>query len=202
YRQFSTYDIADHGRWTTARGADWIEFVQDVGDAGGYAFRYTKRVRLDGDTLVLEHRLKNTGRKPIATTVYDHDFFMLDNQPTGPDFVVRFPFDLTLTTPSAFAGVAEARGRDFVYVRDLQRSAQTEIEGYGPSARDYDFRVENHKTGAAVRQTGDRPLSKINLWSPRTAICPEGFIDLHVDPGKDTTWRIAYEFYELPPARR
>ena len=33
---------------------------------------------------MLEHRLKNTGRKPIATSVYNHNFFTLDRQPTGP----------------------------------------------------------------------------------------------------------------------
>jgi len=46
---------------------------------------------------VLEHTLKNTGRKAITTSVYDHNFFMLDDQPTGPDFVVKFPFDLRAT---------------------------------------------------------------------------------------------------------
>jgi len=46
---------------------------------------------------VLEHTLKNAGRKAITTSVYDHNFFMLDDQPTGPDFVVKFPFALRAT---------------------------------------------------------------------------------------------------------
>src|SRR5262245_56635109 len=85
YRQFFTYDIADPGKWTVSKGGDWIEFVHEIAGASGYAHAYRKKVRLDGHTLVLEHRLRNTGRKPIVTTAYDHDFFMLDNQPTGPD---------------------------------------------------------------------------------------------------------------------
>ena len=196
YRQFATYEIVDGGRWTARRGRDRLEFVHDLGDSNGYAYRYTKTVRLDGHTLVLEHRLRNTGRKPIATTVYDHDFFMLDDQPTGPDVVVRFPFAPAVVT--SFNGMAEVRGRDLVYVRELQRAVQSQLTGFGPTAADYDFRVENRRTGAGVRQRGDRPLSKVNLWSPRTAVCPEAFIDIRVEPGREEAWAIRYEFYEVP----
>ena len=56
------------------------------------------------------------------------------------------------------------------------------------------------KTGAGVRQTSDRPIAKLLLWSPRTTICPEAYIDLDVQPGKDTSWRITYEFYTLASA--
>lgn len=197
YRQFSTYEIADPGKWTINNSRDAVEFVHELGDTRGYAYVYRKKVRLDGDSLVLEHRLKNTGRKTIATNGYDHDFFMLDNQPTGPDFVVTFPFELTAVSPQAIAGAVELRGKQWIYLQELQRSVQTQLTGFGPTARDYDFRVENLKTGAGVRQRGDRPLTKINLWSPRTTVCPEGFIDVRVDPGKETTWKITYEFYEV-----
>ncbi len=37
----------------------------------------------------------------------------------------------------------------------------TEVEGFGATAKDYDFRIENRKTGAGVRITGDRPLPKL-----------------------------------------
>jgi hypothetical protein len=195
YRRFSTYDIADHGTWTVNRSADAIAFVHELSDSNGYAYVYRKTVRLDGPRLVLDHGLRNTGRKTIATSVYNHDFFMLDSQPTGPDFVVRFPFEPSAV--SSLDGMAEIRGRDVVYLQELQRAIQSQLTGFGPTAADYDFRVENRKTGAGVRQTGDRPMTRINLWSPRTAICPEAFIDLRVEPGAEESWRITYEFYEV-----
>jgi hypothetical protein len=197
YRQFSTYEIADTGKWTVNRHADSIEFVHELGDNAGYAYTYRKTVSVKGDTLMLDHRLKNTGRKPIATTAYDHDFFMLDNQPTGPDFVVRFPFEPKAVSP--LNDLVEIRGKDFAYLKEFQprQSFQTELTGFGPTPKDYDFRVENLKTRVGVRQTGDHPLSKINVWAPRTTVCPEGFIDLRVEPGRETSWRITYQFYEL-----
>lgn len=195
FRQFSTYEIANPGTWSIQRRKDRVEFTHTLTDTGGYAYVYRKVVRLDGDAMVLEHHLRNTGRKVIATSVYNHNFFMLDNTPTGPDIVVRFPFEPKAVSP--LNGLAEIRGREFVYPHEMQRSYQTELTGFGPTARDYDFRVENRKTGAGVRQVGDRPMSKINLWAPRTTVCPEAFIDLRVEPGKEESWNIRYEFYQV-----
>jgi hypothetical protein len=197
YRRFSTYEIVDPGTWTVNRAADWTEFVHELRDTMGYAYVYRKKVRLVGDTLVLEHRLRNTGRKTIASSVYNHDFFMLDARPTGPDVVVRFAFAPRAT--STLNGLAEIRGKDLVYLKELEprQTVQTEIEGFGGSARDFDVRVENRKTGAGVREIGDRPISKIVFWSIRTTVCPEAYIDLRIEPGKESTWRIAYEFYHV-----
>src|SRR3954466_10380359 len=60
YRQFSTYEITDPGTWTVNKGKDWIEFVHELRDTAGYAYQYRKKLRLAGDSLVLEHHLKNT----------------------------------------------------------------------------------------------------------------------------------------------
>ena len=197
YRRFSTYDIVDSGKWTVHKGRDWIEFHHQVRDASGYAYSYKKKLRLikNKSELVLEHSLKNIGRKTITTSVYNHNFFMLDGQPTGPDSVVRFRFAPRATTN--FNGLAEIRGNELIYLQELQRgqTAAADLQGFGSTSDDYDIRVENRKAGAAVRQTGNRPLSKLYFWSIRTTICPEPYVDLRIEPGRETTWRIAYEFY-------
>ncbi len=197
YRQFSTYEIVDPGKWTVTKGADWIQFVHELRDTGGYAYVYRKKLRIVRNTLVLDHELKNTGRKTIATSVYEHNFFMLDGKPTGPESVVRFAFAPRATDP--LNGLAEVRGNTLVYLRQLQprQTVATDLEGFGQTARDYDIRVENRQTGAGVRQTGDRPMSKLHLWSISTTVCPEAFIDLQIEPGKASTWRITYEFYQV-----
>jgi 6-phosphogluconolactonase len=195
FRQFATYEITDPGKWTVHQSGPEIEFTQELGDTRGYAYLYHKTLRLEGNRLILEHRLRNTGRKPISTSVYEHNFFMLDGQASGPDTVLRFRFD-----PRAKAdlhGLAKTEGTDLRYLHELERGQTvfTELNGYGGKAADNDIRVENTKTGAAVHQTGDHPLSKLVLWSIRTTVCPEAYIDLQVEPGKEVSWRIAYEFY-------
>ncbi len=189
------YEIVNPGHRIVRPEADRVEFVHELTDGDGYAYVYRKTVRLAKNQLILDHTLKNTGRKTIETGVYNHDFFMLDGQPSGPDFTVRFAF-----TPKAtqdLKGLAEIRGNDLVYLQELQKgqSAATYITGFGDSPSDNDIRVENRKTGAAVRETGDHPLSKVYFWSIPTTVCPEAYIDLKIAPGKQEHWRITYEFY-------
>ena len=50
---------------------------------------------------------------------------------------------------------------------------------------------------AGVRVATDRPLAKLQYWSPRTTLCPEPFIDLKLAPGQADRWSIRYEFYTL-----
>jgi hypothetical protein len=45
-------------------------------------------------------------------------------------------------------------------------------------------------------------MSKLHLWSIRSTVCPEAFIDLRIEPGRESSWRITYEFYEVPAATR
>ncbi|MDE3166295.1 MAG: hypothetical protein KGN36_10850 [Acidobacteriota bacterium] len=199
FERFKTYEIVDPGKRTMRHGADWIEFTHKLTGPGGYAYLYTKRLSLTRDQaeLVISHTLKNTGKKAIDTSVYNHDFFMIDGLPTSPDVRVTFPF-----APQAsgkLAPFAELDGKELRYTAELStgQSAAAELTGYGATAADYDFRVENRKAGAGVRQRGDLPLSKLYFWSIRTTVCPEAYVHLHIEPGQAATWKIRYEFYNL-----
>jgi hypothetical protein len=111
FQQFKTYDIVDPGKWTIRTKADSVEFTQEVTDpSSGYSYHYRKVVRLvkGKPQMVIEHSLKNTGKKPIETNVYNHQFFVIDGQPSGPDFAVKFPFDVKAGPD--MRGPAEMRG--------------------------------------------------------------------------------------------
>src|SRR5438093_12295428 len=49
----------------------------------------------------------------------------------------------------------------------------------------YDIRIENRKTGAGVRISGDRPLSKVVFWSIRSVACPEPYVELRIEPAQE-----------------
>jgi hypothetical protein len=238
YRFSNPYELLDTGKWSVRTGPDFVEYRHVLADPkSGYAYVYTKTVRLTPGKpqMTIDHTLKNTGTKAIATNVYNHGFFMLDSQPTGPDFTVTFPFDIKATRD--MGGLAEARGKQIVYLKTLQESASasgapggapvgagtqgaapgaapargggpgrggrqaasTLIEGFSTNPKDFDIRLENHKTGAGVRITGDHPLWRINFWSVRTTVCPEAYVEVKADPGKETSWRLTYDFYTVPP---
>jgi len=204
FQQFKTYEIADNGKWTVKTAADSVEFTQEVTDpVSGYAYLYKKTVRLakDGPRMTIEHSLKNTGKKTIETNVYNHEFFVIDKQPSGPDFTVKFPFEVKAV--GNLNGWAETSGKELHYLKELPQGPQvhSELTGFGDSAKDFDFRVENRKTGAAVHVSGDHALAKIDFWSPRNTVCPEAYINLKIEPGQESQWKITYDFYTVPTAQ-
>jgi hypothetical protein len=196
------YRIVTRGKRVVRPEADRVVFLHELSDGNGYSYTYQKIVRLAGNKpeLILEHSLKNTGKRVIDTSVYDHDFFMLDNEPTGPNIRVRFPFPPKAETD--FKDKAEWRGSELIYKRELAPrgdSVASWLTGFGATAKDNDFVVENTKTGAGVREIGNQPLSQLNFWSIHTTVCPEAYIHMRIEPGRTFKWKIVYRFYTFTP---
>ncbi|ADB39942.1 hypothetical protein [Spirosoma linguale] len=198
---FATYyEVADYGKWTVKRRKDRIDFTHELNDPTGYGYRYTKTVRLikGKPELVLEHSLKNTGKLPIRTSVYDHNFFIIDKEPTGPGIEILFPYAVK-AEGKGFGSVIVPQDNRFVYARNLEKKENVYtagVQGFGPTAKDYDIRIENQKTGAGIHITSDQPMEKLVYWACATTSCPEPYIRLEASPGQEVKWKIAYEFYE------
>jgi hypothetical protein len=197
FDRFGYYELTNPGKWTVKKSKDAVVFTHQLKDVEGYSYVYEKKVRLikGKPQMVLEHQLKNTGKKPIQTSVYNHNFFTIDHQPTGPNSVVKFAFPLSVSRESP---VAKVNGQQIEYVRNLEPNETVQwvdIQGHTKSVKDYDFRIENTKAGAGVRITCDRPFSRLIYWSSATTQCPEPYIDIDIQPGKTFTWTITYDFY-------
>jgi hypothetical protein len=199
YKYTATYPLVDGGKWAVHPRGDAVAFRQDLKSDIGFAYQYKKVLRLDkhAPVLMLEHELKNTGTKTIDTEVYDHDFIMLDGVPTGPRMIVRFPF--VPKASQALQHGAAIEGKDIVYHQELdptrRETVTSYLTGFSDTPSDYDFVVEDQQTGVGVEQTANVPLSLLNFWSPRTTICPEAYIHLHIPPGKTAHWTIRYRFF-------
>ena len=202
YDNYRLYDIANPGTWAIHRNPDSIEFIHELADSSsGYSYIYRKTVRLTAGKpeMVLEHSLKNTGTHVIQTSVYNHNFLVLDKQPPGPDFVITVPFQIQTGRPPN-KKLAEIRGNRIVYLKTLaQRDvATTSLQGFSESPHDHEIRIENKKLGAGMKINTDRPLSSESLWSIRTVIAMEPFIAMKIEPGKEFTWTSTYDYYNLP----
>ncbi len=200
FERFGRYKLVDSGKWSVSQKKDRIAFRQELKDASsGYSYRYEKTVRMvpGKAEMWIEHRLKNTGKKVIETSTYNHNFFVLDGEPTGPNLSVQFGFEAR--AKSALAPNAGMEGTRLIYRNELQsgQTVMSEFTGFGGEAKDYEFRVENRKTGAGVRVTGDKPLSKVIFWSIRSVLSPEPYVSMKIVPGETFSWAIRYEFYEL-----
>jgi len=199
YAPFHTYRILNGGDWKIKKRPSKVEFIHTLRDTAA-SYVYTKTVELikGKAQLVLTHSLKNTGSRPIETSVYDHNLFLLDHQLTGAGAVIIFPFALKEEGKSRGIGdLAVIKDNQLVFQREFSKREQvyTILQGYGSSAKDYDIKIENRKTGAGVRITGDQPLSKLVCWACPTTFTPEPYIQFRINPGESFNWKLTYEFY-------
>jgi hypothetical protein len=201
YDHYRNYEVLDPGKWTIHSGPDWVEFVQELKGPNGSAYVYRKTLRLakDNARLTMEHSLKNTGTRRIATDVYDHNFLVLDRQSPGPGYTITFPFDIKTNRPPN-PELATVKGTRIIYDKTLKDKdvVATPIQGFGNTPKDYDFRVESTAAGAGVRVTADRPMLRAALWSIRSVSAVEPYLDLSIEPGKEFTWTFTYDYYTLP----
>jgi hypothetical protein len=192
------FDLVDGGKWTVTKTKTSVTFQQVLGDSSSdYGYIYTKTIRLVGDTgsLVIEHHLKNTGKLPLKSKLYDHNFLTMDGLSVGTAYSITVPYKLD---PKRLPDVRFARvdGSTAVYVADLQGQDRVQfgLEGYSADAKDYDFRIVNKAAKVQVRIVGDRPLVGASLWSIRAVMAVEPFIDIAADPGNEMTWSYTYTY--------
>ena len=197
YSPFTTYPMVDGGVWTSQATKTGVRFQQKLKSDLGVAYTYEKDLRLDAKApvLILTHSMTNNGAKTMEMDVYDHDFYMLDDAVTGPGIVVHFPFTPVPQTPLQNGG--EITGNDLTYTSELQRrqTVASYITGFTNRVADYHFTIEDTRTGTGVEQTADMPLARLNFWSIRTTVCPEGYIHLSIAPGQTQRWTIRYRFF-------
>jgi hypothetical protein len=203
YSSFNLYEMIDPGKWTVKRKKDRVEFVQELQDSTGFGYIYTKTVILakGKPRLTLRHSLRNTGTRPIESEVFDHNFPVIDNQLTGPEMRVVFPFNVK-AEGRGWGTLAKTDGKEIVFLKGIEKRDQV----YSPGLQTldnapltYDIKVQNQKTGAGMRITSDQPLSKLVFWACTTTVCPEPYIKVKVAPGAEMKWDINYEFYTFSP---
>jgi hypothetical protein len=202
YSSYGLYEIENHGKWGVKKRSDKIEISHELTDDFGYSYLYTKTISVvkGKPEMLLEHTLKNTGQRLIKGDVYNHNFFVMDNQQTGTDIKIKFPFEIQ-GSGKGLGQYAQVEDKEIKYLRNLKDNENVHIpilRGYGTEVKDNDFRIENHKSGAGVRILGDKPLSRMVFWSSSTTSCPEPYIHISINPGQKMRWTNTYQFYEIP----
>lgn len=194
YDKYRHYEIADWGRRDVRATRDSVTLTQKM-TTGPHPYIYEKTLRLvtGKPQMVIEHVLRNTGTQAISTNVYDHNFLRL--VPGNGGIRVTFPFAITAATPPA-ADLIRLDGRTLTYLRpmaDKERLSFT-LTGFGASARDYDIDIADTATGAGLRIEGDRPITRINIFSIDRVQAVEPTIAIAVPPGAEMRWRYTYTY--------
>lgn len=200
YHFASSYKLVNPGKWTIKKASDKIKFTHTLNDTT-VSYVYSKTVQLvkGKPQLVLLHSLKNTGTQPIETNVMNHNFFVIDTQVTGSDFEVTLPFE-PVATPGDEKLASTISGNQIVLEDEPagKNYYLGPITGYSTLPTDYDITIKNRKTGAGVNVKSDRPFSRLAFWATVKTVCPEPFIHVKAEPGKEFTWTTTYTFFAAP----
>lgn len=192
YGFWKDYEVVECPAWSTRYGDDLAEFRQELTGPRGWGYAYTKRIALkkDAASFVISHVLENTGKRPIETDHYCHNFFIIDGVPIGTAYRLKLPFEPTAETNDA---KAEIRGNDLVFVEDVKQGADyfAKLSGFADVA-DNAAIIENVKTGASVAIRGDLPPFRFNVYAHSTALCPEMFVKIRCAPGEEVRWETSY----------
>lgn len=198
YNSFKLYKIDNPGKWKVKKRYSEISFLHKLKD-GDYGYTYIKTVRLteSGPEMVIEHTLINKGKKSIETSVYNHNFLMIDKEPAGPDYQIVFPYEVSGECRETSETI-RFEGNSIKLLRNLAKGESIycgNISGIEKNSDNYYITVENTRTGAGVRITSKETLSKMVFWASPTTVCPEPYTDIKIEPGRRYSWSIKYEYY-------
>ncbi len=198
YNFRNNYKLLDPGTWTIDHGSDWITFIQELNSGIGYSYTYQKTIKLKEDGFRMEHRLENTGSRAIETDQFNHNFFMIDGEPSGTAFRIQFPYKVS--TESDTQGFVELQGNELRFIRDLhdEDAFFLLLEGYGSEVSDHQVTVINEKSGAGVSFSVNKPLHRMAFWACLTTLSPENSIWISVKPGESETWDAEYTLFTKP----
>jgi hypothetical protein len=197
YNRFHTYPILNEGRRTIRATANSLRFTQSIaGDASGYGYVFTKTVTMVSGKpeMTITDELKNTGRRPIDTSVYNHHFMTLS--PGNDAIELQAPFALINTKPMP-SDVVKFDGSRMRYLRPLTGEEQvaSDLIGFTSAVSDNDFRVTNTKTGYGVRLRADLPMSRLLWWSVPSTLGIEPYMDIKLQPGESKRWTHTFDYY-------
>jgi hypothetical protein len=197
YDRFHTYPILTEGKRTTTVTRNSIRFDQTVTDpATGYGYVYSKTVVLvpGKAEIKIEDHLRNTGKKPIDTSVYDHHFMTLSPGEDGVE--LQAPFTLAHARPMP-ADVVKFDGARMTYLRGLTGEEQvaSDLTGFTNAVADNDFKITATKTGYGIRIRADKPVSRLLWWSVPSTMGIEPYMDIKLAPGEQTSWTHTLDYY-------
>jgi hypothetical protein len=203
YEFWKPYKVVNTGRVTTTSGPRTATFHQDI-EFQEYAYSYVKTVELDTDkpAFTIHRELKNTGKKPIRTDHYCHNFLSFDNKPVGPDYTLTFAVAPKPRAKSDFNKVARLDGADLTFTGPLDKGTiYLELDGFGEKSAGFAVKALDTKTGFGVKITGNVPVREWHVWGNKTTLCPEPFVDIELDPGETKKWATRYALFVGEPIK-
>ncbi len=165
----------------------------------GYSYVLEKEIRLEESGFSINYKLRNTGEKKISTQEYVHNFLAIDKNLIGPEYVLRFPFEIK---PQKFGETVNSEGlveigSESVKFSDIPNEQFFFSNLSGDEKVMASWELIHLKSKVGIRETGSFDTQKINLWGWRHVISPELFVNININPGQSNEWSRNYEIFSI-----
>ena len=165
----------------------------------GYSYVLKKEIQLDESGFTINYHLTNTGEKIIKTNEYDHNFIAFNNEMTGSDYIIKFPFYLN---PELFENNVNPDEKVEIDQKEITFNGTPKQQFFfsnlsGGVNVEATWELINTKYKIGLSETGSFKTSKVNLWGWTHVICPELFFDISVKPGEEIEWSRTYKVFEI-----
>lgn len=165
----------------------------------GYAYLLKKEIKLQDNGFTIKYYLENTGEKDIVTDEYVHNFTVINKEPIGSNYRLKFPFQLK---PSLFTDTINPENKVEIGKNDMKFMGPPKEEFFfsnltGNANVDAQWELINIESNIGIIEAGSFQTNKVNLWGTKHVISPELFFKISIEPGQSTEWSRNYTFYKL-----
>jgi hypothetical protein len=191
---YTAVELAETQATWDPRG-DQVTFRQTLkGTANGYANALEETLGVRYSQMIMQYRLKSTGRKRFITEQYLHNFLVFSDQPVGPHYEVRLPYHFQLQRDPGSA-IRRPPGKDVLeFWKGLPAAVKfrlTAPPGYsGPNA----LTVLQTEVKQSLTIEASIPSNAVDLWCTGRQLSPEMLVLLALDPGQEKQWTRTYTF--------
>lgn len=163
----------------------------------GYAVQLVKTVSIDHDRLIVSVEMDNVGTRMVRTDEYCHNFFGIDGEPVGPDYVLRFPFALSPWSddPGTLNGLAFS-GNEVTWERQPEKEFYFRLPEFDGAEQPWLWELLNRPSGLGVRERSKLRVAAAAVWGKEHVVSPEMFVEVKLAPGERKTWTRVYEFFK------
>lgn len=190
------YQIKRPGEWRVSSGKDWVRFSQELAE-DGFAYRYDKKISLNGSDLLVEFALSNAGVKVVATSFYTHNFFVPEGRGVGTDDSLTLNFHFL--SANRWRDRIDIRGSEIRPVLNLENETVNFLfDGLAIPGLDLRAILYDHRSKIGAEVLPQFPVSRCALYLAKGGFCPEPFLSLQLSPGASTNWRCRYHFFQGP----
>ena len=179
-------------------GGEQVTFRQTLkGTANGYSYELEETIRVRDNQMIMQYRLKNTGRKRFATEQYLHNFLVFSGQPVGPDYEVHLPYSFQLEGNPGPA-IRRPPGKDVLeFWKGLPAAVKfrltTPPRYSGPNA----LTVVQTQVTQSLGIEASLPSNAVDLWCTDRQLSPEMQVLVALDPGQEKRWSRTYTFSRI-----